>query len=131
MITEILRLRDMGLDTGKIANALCISRNTVKSYIRQHDAAVACGLAGPVAEVVSPPKYSAPWAPLVDWEAVKAATDQGEALCHHWERHVTSRDIEMDGQYSKVFALLIHGLTIFFKKKKIKTIFCLQMKSSL
>lgn len=94
MITEILKLRDKGLGTGRIAKALSISRNTVKSYIRQHDAAVARGTLGPAAAagVASGPKYSAPWAPLVDWDSVKAATDQGEALFHHWELHVVTRD---------------------------------------
>jgi len=94
MITEILRLRDMKLGTGKIAKALSISRNTVKSYIRQHDAAIASGQVGPAATaaVASPAKYSAPWAPLVDWDSVKAATDQGKALYYHWEMHVVTRD---------------------------------------
>lgn len=49
IITEILRLKEMGLGTGKIAKALCISRNTVKSYLQQQKKAIACGLVGPVA----------------------------------------------------------------------------------
>ena len=98
MITEILKLKKKGLGTGKIAKALSISRNTVKTYLRQQEQAIASGLVGPVANatVVSPPKYSASWSPLVNWDVLKAATDKGEALFHYWEYHiVTSADVTL------------------------------------
>lgn len=93
MIKEILRLKSMGLGKVKIAEALCISKNTVKSYLRQHAEAMAKGESGPVAAalLVSPPQFSPSWAPLVDWAALRVSTNQGEALYHHWESSIVTR----------------------------------------
>lgn len=90
MIKEILRLKAMGLGKVKIAEALGISKNTVKSYCRAHDSACADGAPGPAALslVATPQPYSAPWSILVDWAAIKRATDEGDPLMHCWEHKI-------------------------------------------
>jgi hypothetical protein len=95
MITEILRLKEKGLGAKTIARALGISKNTVKSYLRQHEAARSDAAPGPVATALAhdAPAYSAPWAVLVDWEAVKAATGAGTQLYHYWEESVAASDV--------------------------------------
>jgi len=94
MIKEILRLRAIGLGSKTIAKALAISKNTVKAYLREHEQAVAVGVPGPVAVALATasPTYSAPWAPLVDWQTVKDATDRGVQLAHYFEEHVAQSD---------------------------------------
>lgn len=70
MITEILRL-ETGLGAKTIAKALGVPKNTVKSYLRQHEAACADAAPGPIAVALAPPAaavpYVAPWAAAVDW----------------------------------------------------------------
>jgi hypothetical protein len=76
MISEIVRLKGMGLGVEKIAKALGISKNTVKKYIKAQDG-------------VMPDKksstYQAPWSHLIDWIDVKVATDRGECVHGYWE----------------------------------------------
>lgn len=45
--------------------------------------------------VAAPPKYSAPWSPLIDWNVVKTGTDKGEALFHYWEQQIVTRNEEV------------------------------------
>jgi hypothetical protein len=94
MIKEILRLKGMGLGNKKIASALGISKNTVKNYVREHELAVSDGVPGPVTIALngSASSYSAPWAPKVDWESVKKATDRGVQLAHYYEEHIATSD---------------------------------------
>ena len=90
MITEIIRLKEKGLGAKTIAKALGISKNTVKSYLRQQETAKGDAAPGPVAAALASdgPSFSPPWASLVDWVAVKAETDKGTQLRHYWEEIV-------------------------------------------
>jgi hypothetical protein len=98
MIKEILRLKSMGLGSKAVASALGISKNTVKSYLRAHEAAASDGVPGPVVLALArgvaatAPTYMAPWAPLVDWQTVKDAADRGVQLAHYFEEHVAVAD---------------------------------------
>lgn len=96
MINEILRLKTMGLGSKAVAAALGISKNTVKAYLRAHEQAVGDGVPGPVVLALArggaatAPAYAAPWAPLVDWSAVKDAADRGVQLAHYYEEHIAA-----------------------------------------
>lgn len=95
MIKEILRLHEMGLGSERIAQALSISRNTVRRYIRKHKLALAEGTPPPLHDALSPPAskpYEAPWAGLVDWTVVKRRTQEGVQLRHFWEEEIQSGD---------------------------------------
>ena len=102
MIKEILRLKTMGLGSKAVAAALGISKNTVKAYLRAHEQAASDGVPGPVVLALArgsaamAPPYAAPWAPLVDWLAVKDAADRGVQLAHYFEEHVaTAGDLRL------------------------------------
>lgn len=103
MIKEILRFKSAGLGAEKIAAALGISKNTVKSYVRKHQLAATDAVPGPLVTALEGPTpispYSAPWAPLVDWSKVKGETDQGAQLRQIWEEEVQASDC---GELSKV-----------------------------
>ena len=103
MIKEILRLKSAGLGAEKIAAALGISKNTVKSYVRKHQLAATDAVPGPLVTALDgptpQPSYSAPWSPLVDWQRVKGETDQGAQLRQIWEDDVQASN---DGELSKV-----------------------------
>ena len=92
MIKEILRLKSAGLGAEKIAAALGISKNTVKSYVRKHELASVDAVPGPLVTALDGmpplPSYSAPWSPLVDWQKVKDETDLGAQLRQIWEEQV-------------------------------------------
>lgn len=77
MIHEILRLKSLGLGKKRIALALGISKNTVRAHWRDDAESTQSSLDQPVVPV---PTYSAPWANLIDWEAVKECTDAGDPL---------------------------------------------------
>ena len=94
MIKEILRLKAAGLGAERIAAALGISKNTVKSYVRKHELASVDAAPGPlvIALDASPPTptYSSPWSPLIDWQQIKAETDQGGQVMQLWEEHAAA-----------------------------------------
>ncbi len=99
MIKEILRLKSAGLGAEKVAAALGISKNTVKSYVRKHQLAASDAVPGPLVTALDGmrplPSYSAPWSPLVDWPKVKDETDQGAQLRQLWEDWIqVSDDVE-------------------------------------
>jgi orotate phosphoribosyltransferase-like protein len=75
MKKEILRMHSKGLGKKTIARALKISVNTVKKYLKE---AVAEEIPG--STPASEAGYSAPWAPKVDWKAVKSEADKGTAI---------------------------------------------------
>ena len=75
MIREIQRLKSLGLGKQTVARALGISRNTVKQYWEPAGAAAR----GEPGEAAARPRYEAPWAKSVDWEALKQSVDAGEA----------------------------------------------------
>lgn len=83
MIREIRRLKDMGLGTKKIAGALGISKNTVKSYL------VAEGAASGTDAAI----YSASWATLVDWDRVRASLLRGNSLKWYHEENIATSDL--------------------------------------
>src|SRR5690606_3773733 len=88
MIKEILRLKSAGLGAEKIAAALGISKNTVKSYVRKHLTATADAAPGPLVAALEGKtpllSYTAPWSSRVDWQMVKEETDQGAQLRQIW-----------------------------------------------
>lgn len=93
MIKEILRMKERGLGVKTVAKALGISKNTVKSYLRQNAAALGDAAPGPLALALEAPgkaAYTAPWASLVDWDVVKVATDKGTQLRVYWEENVAA-----------------------------------------
>jgi hypothetical protein len=96
MIKEILRLKSAGLGAEKVAAALGISKNTVKSYVRKHQLAATDGVPGPLVTALDGsapmPSYSAPWSPMVDWPKVKDETDQGAQLSQLWEEWIRASD---------------------------------------
>lgn len=75
MISEIQRLKAMGLSKRMIAKALGCSRNTVDKYLDGADEL------GPA----SPQEYRAPWSELVNWLDVESATSRGMPLLQYWE----------------------------------------------
>ena len=79
MIHEIRRLNALGISKRKIAGALGVSRNTVTKYLNNEGA-------GGCRKV----EYSAPWSAEVDWVSVKAATERGVCLYHHWEEEIVA-----------------------------------------
>jgi hypothetical protein len=99
MIKEIIRLKAAGLGAEKIAAALGISKNTVKRYARQHQVATADAAPGPLLTALDGltplPSYSAPWAPLIDWQHVKDETTQGAQLSQIWEDEVAASAEEL------------------------------------
>lgn len=79
MISEILRMKSLGLSKRQIARALDCSRNTVDKYITEDAAAE---------QVAMPVAYRAPWSDLVDWQAAHGATSKGDPLSAFWEEKV-------------------------------------------
>lgn len=93
MIKEIVRLHEAGLGTKKIAKALGISRNTVKSYLEKDTLSKLDATPGPIVTALIPaglPTYVAPWSHLVDWSDVKSSVDKGVQLQHYWEENIFS-----------------------------------------
>ena len=84
MISEIQRLKGMGIGKTKIAAALGISKNTVRKYLR-----VEIPLQTNNDESLkSSPKrstYHAPWSNRIDWSKVRFDINRGVQLKHHWE----------------------------------------------
>jgi transposase len=85
MIKEIQRLHSMGVGKKRIAQALGISKNTVKAHLLQSERSMT--ETPPSAKVT----YVAPWADLMDWTIVKSATDHGFSLKDIWEESVQTR----------------------------------------
>lgn len=98
VINEIQRMKAMGLRKKQIARALGISKNTVKSYwdakpVTAGNAIDARPVAGTSPGDTSAPvaaRYQAPWAGEMNWDLIKEATDQGEALAVWREEHLAS-----------------------------------------
>jgi transposase len=95
MIHQILELHyDKGLSIKAVARTLGIARNTVREYLRAHEAAAhngegAATAAPSVAGKQITPVYSAPWSMAIDWPAVRTATlTHGTKLSHYWEEHL-------------------------------------------
>lgn len=87
MISEIQRLKGMGIGKTKIAAALGISKNTVRKYLR-----VEIPLQTNNDESLkSSPKrstYHAPWSNRIDWSKVRFDINRGVQLKHHWEEWI-------------------------------------------
>jgi len=93
MIHEIQRMKAMGLGKKQIARALGISKNTVKNYWESAPTEEGYLInASPVTSGSTHPqsRYQAPWAGDLNWETIKSAADQGEALAVWWEEHLAS-----------------------------------------
>lgn len=74
MIHEIHRLSKLGISQRQIANALDVSRNTVKKYLEGANLPSATGK-----------NYSAPWSGQLDWQVIQLETEKGECLYYLWE----------------------------------------------
>jgi hypothetical protein len=88
MIQEILRLRSLGLGTKKIAQALCISKNTVKKHLEKSAEVLSNGLG-----LGFVPIFEAPWSGQVDWLTLNKEAENGRSVRSFWESHI--RDSEM------------------------------------
>jgi transposase len=87
MISEIQRLKGMGIGKTKIAAALGVSKNTVRKYLRvEVSSQTVCSkdLRAPTKTV----SYHAPWANQVDWNKVRFDINRGVQLKHHWEEWI-------------------------------------------
>jgi len=91
MIKEILRLKESGLGTRKIAEVLGISRNTVKSYLDELSKKSLSQIVDEKSLV-----YQAQWSTLVNWDSVKRATNLGKSLSVYWEELIcTSTSLDL------------------------------------
>ncbi|RYZ60495.1 MAG: IS21 family transposase [Proteobacteria bacterium] len=89
MISEIQRLKAMGLSKRMIAKSLGCSRNTVDKYLS----------ASPDADSESPKVYRAAWSDQVKWIDVESATSRGMTLSEFWERFISLREELKDVSY--------------------------------